>query len=557
MAPGMENKLRKVEILTGIQQSHRNEDALNYIIQRVDDLNLYNVDHCATAKQAWSKLKEIHTKLDVIQFVEILEELIATNKNDSMPMRDYIGKVTKLMKEIESVIASMNNNMEAMTAAFLIRGLKMNPRNCEKVKKQQSKKKKANKADYEEGEESSEEEEKEETKVKTRKAHAKVNVRTASSSVNVCASLSKMKKQEERYFDKRGFEISTKNGCKKISDKEGAFLVSFWDETNQMYKTEADFIEENVTKKKEEKSRVKISGNRLQVTWHDRFGHLTQLPERSEFDHCMHYRENLIIGFHVDDFIIVGVKPEVDLFKKQIRKFYEIKDFGRLKNLLGIAIQFKNSAESDYNTEEIPPKFCGFIYRQATGSLQHLVNNTRPDIAFAVSTLSQKNQDPTSKNWKNIKHLLKYLKQTKNLTINYKRTGAPLQAYVDADWSAKRSTTGYVIILGGSPIYWKTREVIYFKGLLREINYSEFVPSPSIINIDNQGAMKKAERKTNTEISKYIENKYDFIREEILNQRIKLEYVPSADNAADVFTKLLSGAKTSELIKKMGLIFSA
>lgn len=328
--------------------------------------------------------------------------------------------------------------------------------------------------------------------------------------------------------------------------------------------------------------------------------------KKSQYDQCLYYRENLIIGFHVDDFIIIGIKPEVDLFKKQIKQFYEIKDLGRIKNLLGTLIhvcdsggvkihqthyiqdvlqQFRITEEtkglttvlnSDYKLEEDSPEFCGFIYRSATGSLQHLVNNTRPDVAFAVSTLSQKNQNPTRKNWTNVKHLLRYLKQTKDLAIRYQKTGAPLKTFVDADWSANRSTTGYVIILGGGPIHWKSqkqkltaqssndaeyialseasREVLYFKGLLREINFPEFAISPSIIYIDNQGAMKKAEGRTNSEKSKYIDTKYHLVKEEILRGRIKLEYVPSADNLADVLTKLLSGTRTRELCKKMGLL---
>ncbi|KAE8740314.1 hypothetical protein FOCC_FOCC014188 [Frankliniella occidentalis] len=107
----------------------RNEDALNYIIQRVDDLNLYNVNQqCITTKGVWAKLKEIHIKLDVIQFEDILEELISTDKVDSLPMRGYIGKMTKLVNEVKSVISNMNNNMQALAAAFLIRGLKANIR---------------------------------------------------------------------------------------------------------------------------------------------------------------------------------------------------------------------------------------------------------------------------------------------------------------------------------------------------------------------------------------------------------------------------------------------
>lgn len=160
------------------------------------------------------------------------------------------------------------------------------------------------------------------------------------------------------------------------------------------------------------------------------------------------------------------------------------------------------------------------MYRNNTGSLIHVANCSRPDIAFAVSVLCQKNQDPTAKDWTNIKHLMKYLKKTEDLAIKYTRTNSQLTTYVDADWACdkeeRRSTTGYVISLAGGPISWKSkkqsltaqcsndaesialsevsREVLHFQGLLRELNLSEYVQSPCIIRMDNTGAISEASK---------------------------------------------------------------
>jgi hypothetical protein len=110
------------------QMKQKNEDALNYSLQRVDDLNVYNIDDCIKAKDAWYKLKNIQTKIDGIQFVDILEELCTTNKTGDVTMREYIGKITKLMREVISVLDTMKNLPDAMTAGFLIRGLRKNPK---------------------------------------------------------------------------------------------------------------------------------------------------------------------------------------------------------------------------------------------------------------------------------------------------------------------------------------------------------------------------------------------------------------------------------------------
>jgi hypothetical protein len=236
---------------------------------------------------------------------------------------------------------------------------------------------------------------------------------------------------------------------------------------------------------------------------------------------------------------------------------------------------------SDYKSQdESAPKFDEKLYRSATGSLLHLANCTRPDIAFSVSVLCQKNHDPNTQDWINVKHLIRYLKKTENLGICYKKTGCKIQAYVDADWASdqydRRSTTGFVVCLANAPISWKSkkqqtvalstneaeyialseaaREVLYFKGLLTELNLSEYVSGGCQINVDNQGAISFAKNNTCTDRSKYIDTKYHFVREEISKGRLKLQYVPSKENVADVFTKVLSGVRTEELVSKMGLI---
>jgi hypothetical protein len=51
------------------------------------------------------------------------------------------------------------------------------------------------------------------------------------------------------------------------------------------------------------------------------------------------------------------------------------------------------------------------IYRQLIGSLMYLVN-TRPDISFAVNSLSQFMVDPRRVHWIAVKHVLRYLRGT-------------------------------------------------------------------------------------------------------------------------------------------------
>ena len=132
-------------------------------------------------------------------------------------------------------------------------------------------------------------------------------------------------------------------------------------------------------------------------------------------------------------------------------------------------------------------------YRMAVGSLLYLACWTRPDISFAVSELSRFVSAPAEAHMKAVKHLVRYLRGTMDLGLLYSKTaggaGPPsvLTAYVDADWAgdpdSRRSTTGYVLVLNGAAISWKSKrqtvialssaeaEFIAASSLVQEITY--------------------------------------------------------------------------------------
>jgi hypothetical protein len=75
------------------------------------------------------------------------------------------------------------------------------------------------------------------------------------------------------------------------------------------------------------------------------------------------------------------------------------------------------------------------LYRQLIGSLMYLVN-TRPDICFAVNTLSQFMVEPRRVHWIAAKHVLRYLRGTMEYGLRYVRSdGVQLQGYIDSNWA--------------------------------------------------------------------------------------------------------------------------
>ncbi|GBP97193.1 Retrovirus-related Pol polyprotein from transposon RE2; Endonuclease RE2 [Eumeta japonica] len=65
------------------------------------------------------------------------------------------------------------------------------------------------------------------------------------------------------------------------------------------------------------------------------------------------------------------------------------------------------------------------------------LQGTRPDISFAVNTLSRFNKNPTAEHWNAVKRIFRYLQGTKDLKLTYTKDGDEnITGYCDADWGA-------------------------------------------------------------------------------------------------------------------------
>ena len=90
----------------------------------------------------------------------------------------------------------------------------------------------------------------------------------------------------------------------------------------------------------------------------------------------------------------------------------------------------------------------------------YLASATRPDISYAVSKLSRFVSNPGDDHWRALERVLRYLKGTMTYGIHY--TGHPkvLEGYCDANWISDADelyvTSGYVFLLAGGAVFWKS-----------------------------------------------------------------------------------------------------
>lgn len=101
-------------------------------------------------------------------------------------------------------------------------------------------------------------------------------------------------------------------------------------------------------------------------------------------------------------------------------------------------------------------------YRRLVGRLVYLTF-TRPELTYAVNMLAQFMQKPRKKHWEAAIRVVTYLKGCPGQGIFLSADlDFQLTAYCDSDWSAcpmtRRSLSEFIVMLGNSPVAWKTKK---------------------------------------------------------------------------------------------------
>ena len=96
-----------------------------------------------------------------------------------------------------------------------------------------------------------------------------------------------------------------------------------------------------------------------------------------------------------------------------------------------------------------------------------------------------------------------------------------------------------------------SKEGIWLKTFMREL--MDYENGPLTLKADNQGAISLAKDNKFHARTKHIDLRYHFVREAVEDGKIKMEYIPSSQNIADIFTKGLPRQKHEELVGRLGL----
>ena len=175
-----------------------------------------------------------------------------------------------------------------------------------------------------------------------------------------------------------------------------------------------------------------------------------------------------------------------------------------------------------------------------------------------------------------VTRILKYIKGSPGKGLLYGHNDhTRVVCYTDADWvgspSDRRSTSEYCVSIGGNLISWKIKkhvvarssakaeyramalaacELIWLKQLLKELQFGEVTQMTVIC--DNQAALHISLNPVFHERTKHIEVDCHFVRKKITSGDIKIEFVNSNDQLAEIFTKSLRDPRIDYICNKLG-----
>ena len=230
-------------------------------------------------------------------------------------------------------------------------------------------------------------------------------------------------------------------------------------------------------------------------------------------------------------------------------------------------------------TDEEKRSMEAIPYRQAVGSLMYLMVSTRPDLAAALGVLARFMQDPGRVHWEAAKRVLRYVQQTKKLGLKFRRQESlEIVGFCDSDWGGdpdtRRSTSGYVFLIGGGAFSWCSKrqggsalssceaeyyaaaqaamEVAWQRSFLQEIGLKQ--QEAIIIGSDSQSALNLIDNPVYHERSKHIGIKVHYVREQVLKKEVEFIYVPTEYQVADALTKAVPREKLEFCRKRMGVL---
>ncbi|CAI7840644.1 unnamed protein product [Closterium sp. NIES-53] len=317
---------------------------------------------------------------------------------------------------------------------------------------------------------------------------------------------------------------------------------------------------------------------------------------------------------YVDDLVFSTADNEaVTLVKLELQKRHTCTDLGELRNYLGLQITrdrarctitltqshmvhrvlqrfgFKfsspqptplstgHSLSAPPSNESVEPSGP---YPELVGCLMYSMTCTQPDLVYPISLLARYVAPGRHRkvHWDAAKRVLRYLCSTSGMGLVLGGRGSVvLTGHADASWvddsATQRSSQGCTFSLGSGSVSWRSTssssvlssscEVeIYARAMaareLRWLTYllidlGEQPRSPLVLYVDNKAIIALCQEHRMEHKTKHIALRYFLARELQQRGQLRLAYVATRANTADIFTKALLPGDHQRFVTVLGL----
>ena len=215
-------------------------------------------------------------------------------------------------------------------------------------------------------------------------------------------------------------------------------------------------------------------------------------------------------------------------------------------------------------------------YLSLVGALLYLGVMSRPDIMVYLCVLCKHMASPSEDCYEAAMEVLLYIGRTKHLPIKFTKgadhhrrvfqfqqdrdqieNNCGIHAYSDSSWGVAFPISGYAVIMAGGVVSYSSRllkivadssceaeyaaaslcakELKFIRMICEDMGYP--ITGPIMLAVDNTAAIDTANDVGVTKRNKHFERAIHYVREEVAHLRVRLMFVPTVSQMADIFTK--------------------
>ncbi|CAM9949757.1 unnamed protein product, partial [Sphacelaria rigidula] len=228
------------------------------------------------------------------------------------------------------------------------------------------------------------------------------------------------------------------------------------------------------------------------------------------------------------DRVTLSVTQTTFTFTDTLLKCFEVRGYSEIPASVSVKLGPTTGEDKKVNRS----------YRNAVGGVMWLTTVTRPDIANLVRALARQSHDPCERHWEAVMKVLKYLNETKEFGLTFKKGHDRLSVYCEADYAKNEtdrlSVSGVAVMYGGVVVSATSRtqhcvtlstteaeyvamaegakEGLFVKAVLTLLRPQTVSGSGEdqgiLLYEDNEGAKALAENPLSSERSKHIDVRY-------------------------------------------------